>query len=245
MAQETFIYDDKKTNNMKDPANDIRNYFKRWPRFYYFIVTFFGPVWWTGLSEKGFLKKYTPKGIILNLGSGPKVINPKIINVDIFPYAGVSIVADISSLPYESRSVDAVICNTVLEHVTNPEKVIEEISRVMKPGGLVYITVPFLFPFHASPDDYKRWSASGIKNLMSEFEIVESGIRAGPFSTFCLWICYLLASIFSFGSQALYWLMVNVLMFFLFPIKILDIAGSKIPFTENISSILYAVAKKK
>jgi len=78
---------------------DARDYFKRWPVFYYLVMIVFGPAFFTGLTSKKFLQKYPHKGTILNLGSGPRIIGPAVTNVDIYPYEGVSIVADISSVP--------------------------------------------------------------------------------------------------------------------------------------------------
>lgn len=228
---------------MKDPAN-IRDYFKRWPKLYYFVLVVFSPMFWSGLSQKKFLKKYPSQGTILNLGSGPDVVNG-VTNVDMFPYKGVAIVADIMKLPFGDNAIEAVMCNTVLEHVRDPIKAVAEMRRVLKPGGLVYITVPFLYPFHASPDDFTRWTHVGLRELVRDFEVVELGVRAGPFSTLTVWLCYLPALIFSFGSETLYWIIMNLCMFVFFPIKLLDLVIARLPFAIHLSSILYVVARKK
>lgn len=49
---------------------DMRNFFKRWPRFYYLIAGIFGPMFCSGLSVKKFIKNYPTNGKILNIGSG-------------------------------------------------------------------------------------------------------------------------------------------------------------------------------
>lgn len=228
---------------IKDPSN-IRDYFKRWPKFYYFVLVVFSPVYWSGLSQKGFLKKYIRSGEVLNLGSGPQVL-PGITNVDMFAYKGVDVVADILKLPFADNSVQGVISNTVLEHVRDPRLAVQEMYRVLAHGGYAYVTVPFLYPFHASPDDYTRWTHVGVAELFKDFEIVEKGVRAGPFSALTTGLCYICAMIFCFGSEFVYWVLVNLFMFLFFPLKLLDIVASKLPFALHLSSIIYVVLRKK
>jgi SAM-dependent methyltransferase len=66
--------------------------------------------------------------------------------------------SDAARLPLASGCCDAAICTEVLEHVPDPRPVIAEISRVLKSGGALLITVPFLFPFHADPFDFGRYT---------------------------------------------------------------------------------------
>lgn len=230
---------------MKNFDNRLRNFFKQWPNFYYFIGVVFGPMMFVGLSGKNFLKKYPTSGKKFNLGSGPRWLGRDVINVDIFPYKGVSLVADIVELPIPAASVSRVICDNVLEHVTEPEKVVSEIDRVLEPGGLAYFCNPFFYPFHASPNDFSRWTDAGFLRLLKKFEIVEKGVRAGIFSSLSMYLCYLLATLFSFGSKNLYWFLVNISIFLFFPVKLLDLIFYKLPFTENAAAVLYWVAKKK
>ena len=94
--------------------------------------------------------------ILLNVGSGITRVHPDVVNLDMFPFTNVDIVADAATLPFKDNSVDMLISESTIEHTPNPEQVIREICRVVKPGGFVYISIPFLFPFHASPNDYTR-----------------------------------------------------------------------------------------
>lgn len=238
------IFFETPSNAGKDISN-IRDYFKIWPRFYYFIAKIFGPLWWSGVSSKNFTAMSNKKRVILNLGSGPKIINPTVVNVDMFSYQGVSVVADIHALPFRDNSVGTVLCDTVLEHVKKPQIVVKEINRVLSVDGLVYITVPFLYPFHSSPNDFYRWTHEGLSELMNDYEIIKIGVRAGPFSALTIWFCYIFASVFSFGYAPLYWLLMNLFLFIFFPIKLIDIIASRLPFAINLASVLYVIAKKK
>jgi SAM-dependent methyltransferase len=223
---------------------DARDFFKRWPKFYYFIAIVFSPMMWGGVSIQKFLKKYPMDGMTLNLGSGPRVISPQIVNADIFAYPGVSIVADAAHLPLEEGSVGRIISDMMFEHVPNPAAVVKEMYRVLKPGGLGYVVTPFMYPFHSSPYDYQRWSTMGLRELFKDFEIVEMGVRAGPFSALVAYLCHLFGMIFSFGSASLESILVNLFMFVFFPIKLLDLVFNHWPQADKVAAAFYCVVRK-
>ncbi len=224
---------------------DVREIFKRWPKFYFFIATVFGPMMFCGLSPKKFLKRYGGAGQTLNLGSGPRVISKEVTNVDIYPYEGVEIIADIRNVPLPAGGTARIICDNVLEHVKDPAAAVAEMHRLLQSGGYAYIATPFLYPFHSSPSDYQRWSTVGLRELFKEFEMVEIGVRAGPFSTLAAFLCHLVGVIFSFGSASLNSLLTNLVMFVLFPIKLLDIVFNYWPGAEQVAAVLYCVVRKK
>jgi len=234
-----------KKESEQDAANSLKEFLKRWPRFYYFVFDFFGPVYFGGVGPKDFLEKYPTKGKCFNLGSGTRRITSEIINVDATPYKEVDIVADVTNLPIDSDQASSVICDQVLEHVQRPSKAVNEIERILKKGKYAYISTPFLYPYHASPDDYHRWTHKGLENLFSNFEVVEVGVRCGPFSTLATNGCYFFASIFSFGSKRLYWLFVYAFTFIFFPIKFLDVFGNRMPQSMHMAAVLYCVVRKK
>lgn len=68
--------------------------------------------------------------------------------------------------PVDDASFDHVICLNTLEHVYDPRPMLEDVLRVLKPGGTAYITVPFIFRIHAHPDDYFRATPSWWKETM-------------------------------------------------------------------------------
>lgn len=229
----------------KDSAENIRDAFKRWPRLYFFIATVFGPLMFCGLSGENFLKKYGKTGTCLNLGSGPRSLGEGVINVDMHTYPGVSVIADITALPFEDGSVSRIVCDTVLEHVSHPIQAVSEMRRVLSKDGLAYISIPLLYPFHSSPSDYQRWTYRGLLHLVRDFEVVEGGNRAGPFSALTVWLCYLFASVLSFGNKNLYWVLINAAMFIFFPVKLLDVVGNHLPQAKNMAAVLYVVIAKK
>lgn len=73
--------------------------------------------------------------------------------------------ADAHRLPFADASVDWVLLVGVLEHVDDPDRVLKEARRVLKPGGLGYVAVPFLQMHHAA-QDYVRWTRQGCERLL-------------------------------------------------------------------------------
>jgi len=73
---------------------------------------------------------------------------------------------DGGEFPFESRSFDSAFCSQVLEHVFDPDRFIAEIVRVLKPGGTLLLTVPFVWDEHEQPWDYARYSSFGLKALL-------------------------------------------------------------------------------
>jgi len=71
-------------------------------------------------------------------------------------------------LPFPDASFDAVISNEVLEHVFEPDVFIADIARVLKPGGRLLLTVPFVWDEHEQPRDYGRYSSFGLTALLGK-----------------------------------------------------------------------------
>jgi SAM-dependent methyltransferase len=231
---------------MSSTNSDIlRSFFKRYPKFYYFVGIVFGPMMFCGLSPKKFLTKYCQSGETLNIGSGPRIFGPNVVNVDIHPYGGVDIVADAVSIPVADGSFSGIISDNVFEHLADPGLAVAEMYRILSMGGYAYVCTPFLYPFHSSPNDFQRWTNEGMRELMKDFEIIEIGLRAGPFSTLTVTLCYLFATILSFGSHRLYWLLVNLFMLIFWPIKLFDIVFNYWPGAINMAAVIYCVVKKK
>lgn len=82
---------------------------------------------------------------------------------------GVDQVADIHDLPADwSGRFTGIVCSEVLEHVARPWLALPELRRVLQPGGLLVITTLFAFPEHGYPDDYYRYSRSGLALLLAD-----------------------------------------------------------------------------
>jgi len=98
------------------------------------------------------------------------------ISVDLFDMSEyIDYHYDINELKFCNDTFDIIVCNAILEHVENPEGAIQELYRVLKNDGLIWIEIPFNQPYHPSPNDYWRVSPAGIKIWMKDFVEIASG----------------------------------------------------------------------
>ena len=81
-----------------------------------------------------------------------------------------------SKLPFADNAFDSILCTEVFEHVENINEVVLELFRVLKPGGKMIVTTPFMCIEHEMPFDFRRFSFNGLKSLMinNNFKILKS-----------------------------------------------------------------------
>ncbi len=72
---------------------------------------------------------------------------------------------------------DFALCMNVLEHVFNHQQFINNVSRSLKVGGVLEGFVPFLYYYHADPDDYFRYTHTALKRILSEGGFEEITVR--------------------------------------------------------------------
>ncbi len=114
-------------------------------------------------------------GLLVDIGAAGRWLEPHVpagthyVAID-YPTTGRDmyrasphVFADGARLPFPDASVDAVACLEVLEHVREPQAMLCEISRVLRPGGRAWISVPFLYPLHDAPHDYQRYTGEGLR----------------------------------------------------------------------------------
>lgn len=200
------------------------------------------------MKNKGVNEVFTHNGeatSILNVGGGPHRYSAKEITLNIRPFHNVDIVADAHNIPYQSNTFDSVICNAVLEHVHDPEKVVKEMIRVLKPGGFLYAEVPYLFFFHGYPNDYKRYTLEGMKRLFRKLGKSEYGITIGPMSSFLLTGSVLLNMILPVNNNILRKLINGLYRWILFPFKYVDLVLNKNSAAHIIAAGFYVLGKKE
>jgi len=212
-------------------------------RLYNLLIKIISPVYFTGKLSR-YLKSIPSDAIAINLGSGSSNLSDMVVNVDMFPYTSVNMTADIKQLPLRNDSVDYIVNVAVLEHVPDPAMVVQEILRVLRPGGQIYCYFPFIQGFHASPDDYTRVTKPGLKHLFRDFEIIELRPEGGPTSG-ALWVMQeWLAMVLSLGIRRAYTIVHLLLMLLTFPLKLLDALLIHHPMAENISTAFVVIARK-
>lgn len=101
---------------------------------------------------------------------------PHWVSVDLYDHSEpVDYQYDVQDLRFPDGSFDGVACNAILEHVVDPAAAIRELRRVLKPGGRIWIEVPFNQPYHPSPKDLWRVSPEGLEVWMKDFTELASG----------------------------------------------------------------------
>ena len=83
----------------------------------------------------------------------------------------VDFLADVCALPIARESVGTVVCSEVLEHVATPIVGLAELARILKPGGHLVLSVPFLARIHESPNDYFRFTEFALRKLIADAEL--------------------------------------------------------------------------
>ena len=149
------------------------------------------PPFWTIFSHEITEKIFKKGGRILDIGGGLRIVEKGGFKIDAIrqqrlsqhlssPHVefivsdytdqyGPDRVEDIHQLSFAENSLDGIFCMAVLEHVYDPKKAAEEITRVLKKGGEAFLYVPFMYRYHANTtEDYKdyfRYSKDGIAYL--------------------------------------------------------------------------------
>jgi len=129
-------------------------------------------------------------GILLDIGCGHKPYRALLMNPPsrVTQYAGLDVLGNVYSppdvywdgmtMPFQGASVDCAVATEVLEHVPHPEVVMSETCRVLKPGGLFFFTVPFLWPLHDVPNDEYRYTPFALERHLTGAGFGQISLRA-------------------------------------------------------------------
>ena len=138
----------------------------------------------------------TGTGRVLEIGSGKhdfgadaysmKSLFPstcEFVQSDFNPEFG-HLVVDITTMEFDAE-YDLILCISVFEHVPNFWDAVPRLHKALKPGGRLVLSTPMNFPYHDEPADYYRFTAHGLRMLLSDFSSVDvrhRGARRLPFT---------------------------------------------------------------
>jgi SAM-dependent methyltransferase len=106
----------------------------------------------------------------------------RVVTLDAAPLPTVDVVAFADELPFADGSFDTILATEVLEHVTDAERAVADAYRVLRPGGHLIVTVPYLYPTHEAPYDFRRFTHFGLRSILERhgFEVVGVDAKGGP-----------------------------------------------------------------
>jgi ubiquinone/menaquinone biosynthesis C-methylase UbiE len=135
------------------------------------------------------LAKMISGGKVLVIGAGDKdsyyrrcFADSEVITSDVHLQFGVEFIIDAHQIPFKDSTFSLVLAAQVLEHTAEPWIVASEMQRVTKTGGYIQVEVPFVFPFHAAPYDFYRFTPSALRFLCPQTEIIKLEATEGTWS---------------------------------------------------------------
>jgi SAM-dependent methyltransferase len=189
--------------------------------------------------------------VVLIVGSGEgdtdletNLSSPRIILVrsDVYFAPRADMIADSHDLPFQTESFDAVVCQSVLEHVADPYRCVSEIYRVLRPGGIVYAEIPFMQQVHGRAYDFTRFTLGGLRRLFRRFELVDAGVEGGPGMALAWSISWFFRMLSS--SVVMEVFVYFVLPFFIFWLKYIDYVFVNSPRAADGASELYFLGRR-
>jgi SAM-dependent methyltransferase len=138
----------------------------------YFVVRALG-----AFVERALREQIRAGALVVDLGCGEQPWRPLIeslgaryLGADVGQNASGSVAVRCLAdrVPLRPQSADLVLCTEVLEHVPNPGHALREVHRILRPGGAVIVTTPFLYPVHEPPWDFQRLTRYQLERLSRE-----------------------------------------------------------------------------
>lgn len=125
-----------------------------------------GRTYWRRKRDKVLKKHLALEGNVLDVGCGWRIYGKDALRLDLNPDCRPDVVADIQKkTSFQDESFDTILLLDVLEHLPHPHEAIDEIMRILKSRGVLYITVPFCFPRHGT--EYYRFSDLALRDMLA------------------------------------------------------------------------------
>ncbi len=186
-----------------------------------------------GCGNKPYISFFKSK---LETYVGVDLVQNKLGDVDI-------VLGDRALLPVESNSYDTVLSTQVLEHVSDPDNYLSEVSRVIHKGGHLILTCPGSYMLHEEPNDYFRYTIYGLKHLLNKhgFEPLRIDQAGGAWRLIGQTILNHFAFAWKSGTP---WVLKSIFPCFALPVNILFSLLDSIN-SNNKETVNYMIIAKK
>ena len=125
-----------------------------------------------------FARSFSGASRVLDAGAGECRFRPQFAHTRYFAidhgkgdpnwdYSRLDVVGALEALPFSSAVFDGLLNIVVLEHVEKPESVLQEMARVLKPRGRIFLVAPLCWELHQIPEDYFRFTEYGLRSLLA------------------------------------------------------------------------------
>jgi len=124
-----------------------------------------------------------PDALFLDVGSGHGDFRDifsgrSYIALDIVPYPEVDIACDLTRVvPFKAGSFSVIVMMNVLEHVYEAESLLSRLAGLLKPGGEIWLAVPFLLKVHQAPHDFARYTPFALRHMAGNAGLVVKDLR--------------------------------------------------------------------
>jgi SAM-dependent methyltransferase len=163
---------------------------------------------------------------------GDRAKNYLAVDLRITPLVDVGAAAE--ALPFRDEQFDFVICTQVFEYLPDPALAVAEIKRVLRKGGVLFLSAPSVF-LQENDREYWRFLPSGLRHLLREFETVEVTPEGNSFTGFCRTCNVFLMAFFKPRILAPLWQWTFVPVLNVVGFAVERIAGDNDQFTVNYS----------
>ena len=123
-----------------------------------------------------FSKSVETNSVVVDVGAGQCELelffqDSNYIGIDLavgndnWDFSKISVLGDVQQLPFKNSFANAALNIWVMEHIPNPQSMVDEMFRILKPGGKAFLVVPFALHEHQQPYDFYRYTRFGVKHL--------------------------------------------------------------------------------